>query len=139
MKVGTYKIALSVAVTMCVALAALVAYLLVGRLHGLVRVMPQSADVDPVIASGTAVAGHPGPAVPDAPANAEPALVPVQISPQRMQEIGVTTAVAEIRTVSNDLHVPGNVEVDEQPYVCADTLSGVDSEGVCECHLPVRA
>jgi Cu(I)/Ag(I) efflux system membrane fusion protein/cobalt-zinc-cadmium efflux system membrane fusion protein len=44
----------------------------------------------------------------------EPALSPLQLSPQRMQEIGVTTAVAEMKDVSDRLQAPGSVAMDEQ-------------------------
>jgi Cu(I)/Ag(I) efflux system membrane fusion protein/cobalt-zinc-cadmium efflux system membrane fusion protein len=44
----------------------------------------------------------------------EPQLGPIQISPQRLQQIGVTTAVAQTKNVSDKLSVPGNVEIDEQ-------------------------
>jgi len=46
--------------------------------------------------------------------NAEPALGPLQLSPQRMQEIGVTSATVELKNVSDDLNVPGNVDIDEE-------------------------
>jgi Cu(I)/Ag(I) efflux system membrane fusion protein/cobalt-zinc-cadmium efflux system membrane fusion protein len=49
-----------------------------------------------------------------APAGSEPALAPVQLSPQRLQEIGVTTAVAELKSVNDDLSAPGNVDIDEE-------------------------
>ncbi len=49
-----------------------------------------------------------------APASAEPQLGPIQISPQRLQQIGVTTAVAQMKTVNDKLSVPGNVDIDEQ-------------------------
>jgi Cu(I)/Ag(I) efflux system membrane fusion protein/cobalt-zinc-cadmium efflux system membrane fusion protein len=44
----------------------------------------------------------------------EPALTPIQMSPQRMQEIGVTTAVAQMKEVSDELQAPGSVAIDEQ-------------------------
>lgn len=117
MKIETCKIALGAAVTVCVVLAAAIGYLLLERFHGM-PAMPQTADrilnVDPVIARGTAVTGQTGTAAAGAPMNAEPALAPVQISAQRMQEIGVTTAVAEMKPVSNSLRVPGNVDINEQ-------------------------
>jgi Cu(I)/Ag(I) efflux system membrane fusion protein/cobalt-zinc-cadmium efflux system membrane fusion protein len=47
-------------------------------------------------------------------AGSEPALGSVQLSPQRLQEIGVTTAVAEFKNVNDDLKVPGNVDIDEE-------------------------
>jgi Cu(I)/Ag(I) efflux system membrane fusion protein/cobalt-zinc-cadmium efflux system membrane fusion protein len=38
----------------------------------------------------------------------------VQLSPQRLQEIGVTTATVERKDVHDDLNVPGNVDIDEE-------------------------
>src|SRR6201984_2961476 len=43
----------------------------------------------------------------------EAALVPVQLSPERLQSIGVTTGRVESRTVEDDIHVTGNVAIDE--------------------------
>jgi RND family efflux transporter MFP subunit len=51
----------------------------------------------------------------------EPTLAPVQLSPQRMQEIGVTTAVAVMMKLSNDLQVPGNVDIDEEKLAYVQT------------------
>jgi Cu(I)/Ag(I) efflux system membrane fusion protein/cobalt-zinc-cadmium efflux system membrane fusion protein len=47
------------------------------------------------------------PVMPDAP------LVPVQISPQRLQSIGVRTGIVERRTVEDEIRATGNVAVDE--------------------------
>jgi RND family efflux transporter MFP subunit len=44
----------------------------------------------------------------------EPALAPVQLTPQRLQSIGVKLGTAQMRAVSNDIRVTGNVEVDER-------------------------
>ncbi|MGH9397640.1 MAG: efflux RND transporter periplasmic adaptor subunit [Terriglobia bacterium] len=52
------------------------------------------------------------PAAPAAPA--ETPLAPIQLSPQRLQSIGVKTGVVEEKPVSNDLRTVGNVDVDEQ-------------------------
>jgi RND family efflux transporter MFP subunit len=41
-------------------------------------------------------------------------LSPVQLSPQRLQSIGVTTAIVTMRSVTGDLRVPGNVEMNER-------------------------
>jgi multidrug efflux pump subunit AcrA (membrane-fusion protein) len=38
----------------------------------------------------------------------------VQLSPQRLQEIGVTTAMVERKDVHDNLSVPGNVDMDEE-------------------------
>jgi Cu(I)/Ag(I) efflux system membrane fusion protein/cobalt-zinc-cadmium efflux system membrane fusion protein len=44
---------------------------------------------------------------------AEPALAPVQISPQRLQSIGVKTGVVTRRSVTSEIRTTGNVAVDE--------------------------
>lgn len=41
-------------------------------------------------------------------------LTPVQLSPQRLQSIGVKTSVAEMKPVFNEIRAAGNVDVDEQ-------------------------
>jgi len=43
----------------------------------------------------------------------EAALVPVQLSPERLQSIGVRTGQVESRTVEDEIHVTGNVAIDE--------------------------
>src|SRR5467141_1152109 len=47
------------------------------------------------------------------PAPAETPLVPVQLSPQRLQSIGVKTGRVENRVVEDEIRVTGNVAVDE--------------------------
>jgi RND family efflux transporter MFP subunit len=112
MKVRSYQIALGAALAGCIALGAVTGYLLYQRKPGAATM--RARDVDPVIASGPA-ASEPGTlAVKESSAGAEPALAPVRLSPQRMQQIGVTTAIAELKTVSDDLRAPGNVDLDEQ-------------------------
>ena len=51
----------------------------------------------------------------DGPAMAprEAALVPVQLSPERLQSIGVRTGRVESRIVEDEIHVTGNVAIDE--------------------------
>ena len=48
-----------------------------------------------------------------APAPAETPLVPVQLSPQRLQSIGVTTSEVEQKFVADEIRTTGNVAVDE--------------------------
>src|SRR6266702_2746128 len=43
----------------------------------------------------------------------EAALVPIQLSPERLQSIGVRTGRVESRSVEADIHVTGNVVIDE--------------------------
>lgn len=104
-----YRQAFFMALTACVALAAGVGYLLLHRNH----TTPAAEADDPVVARGPAASGaaaSPGTAAP----NSEPQLGPVQISPQRLQQIGVTTAVAQMKNLSDKLSIPGNVDIDEQ-------------------------
>src|SRR5258708_39980605 len=46
--------------------------------------------------------------------SAELQLAPLQLTPQRMQSIGVKVGTAQMKTVSSELRVTGNVEVDER-------------------------
>ncbi|MFP5277905.1 MAG: FixH family protein [Acidobacteriota bacterium] len=115
MKIRAYKISLGAAVAVCVALAAAVGYLLLHR--NFAAPAPAAAN-DAVLASGPAV--KPGMAM-KMPAASDPQLAPVQISPQRLQEIGVTTATAEIRNVRHELDVPGNVDIDEEKLAYVQT------------------
>jgi Cu(I)/Ag(I) efflux system membrane fusion protein/cobalt-zinc-cadmium efflux system membrane fusion protein len=101
-----YKPAFVVTAMVCLALGLALGYSLL-RGHSAEVVEGQSS---PVIAKGPeASASDANPS--DASA---PALAPVQISPQRLQMIGVKTAAVEMHTVDADLRVPGNVEVNEQ-------------------------
>jgi RND family efflux transporter MFP subunit len=43
----------------------------------------------------------------------ETALAPVQLTPQRLQSIGVTTGTVEIKNVADEIRTVGDVEVDE--------------------------
>ncbi|MGQ0445424.1 MAG: efflux RND transporter periplasmic adaptor subunit [Beijerinckiaceae bacterium] len=43
----------------------------------------------------------------------EPGLVPVTLTPQRMQSIGVKTGIVEFRPVRDEIRTAGNVEADE--------------------------
>ncbi len=52
-------------------------------------------------------AANPAPAAPETP------LAPVQLTPQRLQSIGVQTGTVEIRNVADEIRTVGSVEVDE--------------------------
>src|SRR5215472_2206246 len=43
----------------------------------------------------------------------EASLIPVQLTPQRLQSIGVKTGVVEVKSVRDEIRTVGNVEVDE--------------------------
>jgi Cu(I)/Ag(I) efflux system membrane fusion protein/cobalt-zinc-cadmium efflux system membrane fusion protein len=93
----------------CVVLVGGVGYLLLHRSHPTTT----AQTGDPVVARGPAASSAPGPQG-AASTSAEPQLGPIQISPQRLQQIGVTTAVAQMKSVDDKLSVPGNVDIDEQ-------------------------
>jgi RND family efflux transporter MFP subunit len=113
-KTRTYQIALSAALVVCVALAAALVYVV----RGVHFAAPAPAAQDPFIARGPA-AGTP--AAPKAAEAAEPALAPIQLSPQRMQQIGVTTATVAYKDVNQQITAPGNVDIDEQRLVTVQT------------------
>jgi multidrug efflux pump subunit AcrA (membrane-fusion protein) len=108
-KTRSYQFALAAAVGICILLGAALAYVLIPRY----RPTKQSESQDPVVARGPEVTSQPTPA-PGGTPNAEPALTSVQLSPQRMQEIGITSATVEMKDVSDNLSVPGNVDIDEE-------------------------
>ncbi len=51
----------------------------------------------------------------------EPRLAPVQLTPQRMQSIGVTLGTVESRPVNDEIRVTGNVDVDERRVAYVQT------------------
>jgi Cu(I)/Ag(I) efflux system membrane fusion protein/cobalt-zinc-cadmium efflux system membrane fusion protein len=109
MKTRSYQIAFATVAVLCILLAAALVYVLADRNHWASKTAPQ----DPVVARGPETDTQPTPP-PGAASNAEPALGPVQLSPQRLQEIGVTSTTAQVKDVNDDLSVPGNVDIDEE-------------------------
>jgi multidrug efflux pump subunit AcrA (membrane-fusion protein) len=105
----TYKQAFLIAVVICVALAGTLAYVFRGHYGS----GPVSEESSIVAAKGPDVAEQSSSAAASSPGESAP-LSPVQLSPQRLQAIGVTTALVEMRQVSNELRVPGNVDVNER-------------------------
>ncbi len=71
-----------------------------------------AAGAAPQGANATAVAG---PSTEPSPQNAMQApLTPVQLSPQRMQSIGVETGTVEYKQLDNDVRATGNVDIDQR-------------------------
>lgn len=106
----SYRRAFGVAVVVCILLAGALLYVLLRRdQRG-----SATEQNDPVVARGPDTANHPTTIGNGMSENPAPALTPVQLSPQRLQAIGVTTALVEARTVNDELRVPGDVEVNEQ-------------------------
>ena len=119
MKTRQYQLALAAAIAVCLALGGALGYVL---LHRGLAVSTADSIENPVIASGPAVASQSAPSGAAAPAtgNAAP-LTPIQLSPQRLQDIGVTTATVASKYVNDDLNVPGNVDIDEEKLAYVQT------------------
>lgn len=105
------KTAFSLSALLCVCLASALGYVLWRHWTP----AASQSDAGPVVARGPETPARNE----DAPksqstSSDEPALTPIQMSPQRMQEIGVTTTVAEMKEMSDELHAPGSVAIDEQ-------------------------
>jgi RND family efflux transporter MFP subunit len=115
MSEGTYKLGFGIALVVCFALTGTLAYVTWGGKR------PATEQMSVVVAQG------PNPPEQSAAVSVVPStssaspLTPVQLSPQRLQAIGVTTAVVEERAVSNDLRVPGNVEANERQLAYVQT------------------
>jgi RND family efflux transporter MFP subunit len=110
-KTRQYQLALAAAIALCLALGGALGYVL---LHRGAAAPPANSIVNPVIASGPAAAAQPVSSGAPAPAGDSAPLAPIQLSPQRLQEIGVTTATVALKDVNDDLEVPGNVDIDEE-------------------------
>jgi RND family efflux transporter MFP subunit len=108
-----YQRALGIVVAICILLAVALGYILFrGHTTG------TTDENDPVIARGPAK-GPEATAQPTATKeqkaeDSAPNLAPVQLSPQRLQAIGVKTATVEMQVFNDELRVPGNVDVNEQ-------------------------
>jgi Cu(I)/Ag(I) efflux system membrane fusion protein/cobalt-zinc-cadmium efflux system membrane fusion protein len=72
------------------------------------------ASRSPMMAAPTAAAANAGSpaAIPSAEA-AEPKLAPIELTPQRMQAIGVKTGIVERKQVNDEIRTTGNVDLDE--------------------------
>src|SRR5271156_6091189 len=68
---------------------------------------PVSADPQPVASGPPATADEPKPSMPDMKMDAP--LVPVQLTPERMQSIGVSTGTVEYKQLSDDIRATGTV------------------------------
>ncbi|MGC2331553.1 MAG: efflux RND transporter periplasmic adaptor subunit, partial [Candidatus Acidiferrales bacterium] len=101
-----YRTAFLAAIAVIVALLGVVAGLLLQSRAGVSASKAQSEASTPPAAS-TASSGA------SAAAPVEPPLMPVQISAQRLQSIGVTTGEVQQKSVEDEVRTTGNVAVDE--------------------------
>ncbi len=112
----TYKRAFVSSAVICLALAGTLAYVIWGRTY----LATATDNASPVVAKGPDVPEQP-PASTVPSSGASASLTPVQLSPQRMQAIGVKTALVEMRNVSNVLRVPGNVDMNQRQLAYLQT------------------
>jgi RND family efflux transporter MFP subunit len=120
-KTHQYQFALVATVAVCVVLGATLAYVLLHPgLH-----LPANPAEDPVVARGPAAVSVPAAAgAPDLEPSLRgdsPPLASIQLTPQRLQEIGVTTAEVLSKNVNSELNVPGNVDIDEEKLTYVQT------------------
>jgi RND family efflux transporter MFP subunit len=73
----------------------------------------QSASAKPAVAGRESSETTANKAAGPTPTSPEPPLSPVQLTPQRLQSIGVQTGTVEIKNVADEIRTVGDVEVDE--------------------------
>ena len=74
------------------------------------------------------------------PPTAETPLVPVQLSPERLQSIGVKFGVVERKSLQDEIRTTGTVAIDERTrFLCADAHFRPHREGFCGRDLSIRA
>ena len=99
------------------ALFAVVAGILFYRAHPR-RLEPsmqsQSGDIQPVAAGPASDYTSHEPSASMSESKSNPVLVPLQLTPERMQSIGVKTGTAEYKQLSDDIRATGTVDVDER-------------------------
>lgn len=115
MNEAKYRLSFQIALIACFALAGALAYVTWGKKHS----APEETSI--VAAQGPSTAGNSAMTAVSTSTTSAPPLTPVQLSPQRLQAIGVTTAVVDQQEVSNDLRVPGNVEANERQLAYVQT------------------
>jgi len=71
-----------------------------------------SGEMQPVASGPPATADEPKPSMPDMKMDAP--LVPVQLTPERMQSIGVQTGTVEFKQLSDDIRATGTVDINER-------------------------
>ncbi|MDX6457812.1 MAG: rane fusion protein copper/silver efflux system [Acidobacteriaceae bacterium] len=99
-----------------IAVLAVIAGISVYRSHlakkPIAMTMPMSGDVQPVASGPPAVANATTPSMPEQ--KMETPVVPVQLTPERMQSIGVTTGTVAYRQLSDDIRATGTVDINER-------------------------
>lgn len=109
-----YRTAFFVALVFCAALAAGLGYAgWTTYRAGMWRPAGTRATLPPAAAASSSASGSVASAAPNA-ATAEPPLAPLQLSPERMQSIGIRTGEAQMKSLRKEIRTVGDVEIDEQ-------------------------
>lgn len=99
-----------------IALSAVVAGLWVYRTHAIKSPAPATMtspdEMQPVASGPPAGTSETASSVPDAPMVTP--LAPVQLSPERLQSIGVKTGTVEYKQLNDDIRASGTVDIDER-------------------------
>jgi Cu(I)/Ag(I) efflux system membrane fusion protein/cobalt-zinc-cadmium efflux system membrane fusion protein len=111
-----YRTAFIVVLVICAALAAGLGY--AGWMLYRAGIW-RSAGAAGMVPASAAVSDSPGGSAVSATRNtpadsAEPALAPLQLSPERMQSIGIRTGEAQMKSLRKEIRTVGDVEIDEQ-------------------------
>ena len=105
----SYRGAFGIAVVICVVLAGALGFVFFHTNHP----AQVGVETDPVVAKGPAASEQTS-AKNVSEETSAPALTPVQLSPQRLQAIGVKTATVTMREMNDQLRLPGNVDINEK-------------------------
>src|SRR5260221_1294388 len=73
---------------------------------------PMSEDMQPVASGPAVTADEPKPSMPEM--KMDIPLVPVQLTPDRMQSIGVQQGIVEYKQLSDDIRATGTVDINER-------------------------
>jgi Cu(I)/Ag(I) efflux system membrane fusion protein/cobalt-zinc-cadmium efflux system membrane fusion protein len=110
------KYVIRTSIVWIIVLAAIVAGALIYRARHVHHASENAAAQSPGNVAPAAVgppAGSENPE-PEPPENAQPPLTPVQLTPERMQSIGVTTGTVEFKPISSDIRATGNVDINQR-------------------------
>jgi RND family efflux transporter MFP subunit len=99
-----------------IAILAVIAGIWAYRTHAIKQPMatkaPMSGQMEPIASGPPADADEPKPSMSDMKMGAP--LVPVQLTPERMQSIGVQTGTVEYKQLSDDIRATGTVDINER-------------------------
>ena len=105
-----YRRAFGVSVVICILLIAALLFVIFRQKH-----KPSAAEeTSVVVAKGPDAASQQQVVGNNGSEGSAPPLTPVQLSPQRLQAIGVKTALVESKNINDELRAPGNVDINEQ-------------------------